>query len=158
MKILGIDPGTTRTGYGVINKDRGLELVECGLIDGEKLGPHERLSLLEKEVRKITKAHKPDIVCVEKLFFTKNTKTASAVSEARGVILLALHREGGRVLEYTPSDIKAVVTGDGRADKQAVKKAVLMTLKIDSVPGPDDVSDALAIAIRGSFERGLESS
>lgn len=155
MKILGIDPGTTRTGYGLIEKSKGVRLVECGLISGEGASLEGRLIILEAELTKIIKRLKPDLVCLEKLFFTKNKKTASSVSEARGVILLVIGQLGIKFLEFTPSEIKASVAGDGRADKKGVAKAVCFALGESSIPGPDDVSDALAIALMGSFERGL---
>lgn len=155
MRILGIDPGTTRVGWGLIEKGGGLKMIDCGLINGEDIPKEERLSHIDKELRKLFKATSPDLVCVEKLFFSKNKKTASAVSEARGVILLATRNAGLRLLEFSPSEIKSTVAGDGRTNKQGVKRAVEMTLKTRSIPGPDDISDALAIAIRGSFERDI---
>ncbi|MEX2054112.1 MAG: crossover junction endodeoxyribonuclease RuvC [Candidatus Colwellbacteria bacterium] len=152
MKVLGIDPGTTRIGYGVVEKDKGLHLIDCGLIDGEGVALDRRLAHLETEVDKLIKHHQPDIVCLEKLFFTNNKKTASAVSEARGVIILTVQRAGIKLLEFTPSEVKSTIAGDGRADKDGVRRAVEWTLKTDNIPGPDDVSDALAIALRGIFE------
>ena len=152
MKILGIDPGSTRTGYGIIDANRGLGLVSCGLISGEGVVPEQRPVHLEKKVSKLLKKHRPNLVCLEKLFFTKNIKTASVVSEARGIIILAVRKAGYNLLEFTPSESKSMVAGDGRSDKRAVKRAVMLSLGLDDVPGPDDVADALAVAIRGSFE------
>jgi crossover junction endodeoxyribonuclease RuvC len=155
MRILGIDPGTTRIGYGCIEKQRGVRLVESGLINGEGVPPAERLVFLERKLVGLIKRLRPDLVSLEKLFFTKNRRTASGVSEARGVIVLVVSRLHIPFLEFTPSDIKAVVAGDGGADKEGVKRVVCRTLGTPSIPGPDDVSDALAVAIRASFERGL---
>lgn len=152
MKILGIDPGTTRIGYGLIEKNRGIKLITCGLINGEGVGKENRLSHLENEVQALIDTHNPDLVCIEKLFFSKNKRTASSVSEARGVILLVLQRSGIRFVEYGPSEIKSAVAGNGGADKEDVLRAVKWTLGIKEVPGPDDVSDALAVALRGAFD------
>ena len=153
MTILGIDPGTTRIGYGLIEKNKGVRMLDCGLINGEVGLVEDRLVFLEQEFKKLLKKYSPDLVCLEKLFFTKNKKTAFAVAEARGVLILATRRGGFSLMEFTPSDIKATVAGDGRANKGDVKQAVMMSLKLDDIPGPDDVSDALAVALRGSFER-----
>jgi crossover junction endodeoxyribonuclease RuvC len=152
MKILGIDPGTTRIGYGLIEKARGVRLVECGLISGEGKLRDERLLILERELSALMRRTRPDFVSLEKLFFTNNRRTAMSVSEARGVIILAIGKFGVPILEFTPSDIKAVVAGNGRADKQEVGRAVCYTLGVSSIPGPDDVSDALAVALRASFD------
>ncbi|KKU18830.1 MAG: hypothetical protein UX29_C0016G0005 [Parcubacteria group bacterium GW2011_GWA2_46_10] len=125
MKILGIDPGTTRTGYGLIEKDRGVKLLACGLIDGEGVGKENRLSHLEKGIQALINTHKPDLVCLERLFFSKNKKTASSVSEARGVILLVLQKSGVDFVEFSPSEVKSAVAGDGGAGKRDVLRAVM---------------------------------
>ncbi|MCR4261226.1 MAG: crossover junction endodeoxyribonuclease RuvC [Candidatus Colwellbacteria bacterium] len=158
MKILGIDPGTTRTGYGVIQKNRGVHLVACGLINGEGVKKEDRLSHLEKGIRKLIREHKPDLICLEKIFFSKNKKTASSVSEARGVILLVLQRSGVGFMEFGPSEIKSIVAGRGNASKEEVLRAVSWTLGVKDIPGPDDVSDALAIALRGAFDPSQRGS
>ncbi len=152
MKILGIDPGTTRIGYGLIEKNGGARLIDCGFIDGGKVPRDKRLTLLERELIKLIKHFNPDLVSLEKLFFTKNKLTAMSVSEARGVIVLTIQKLGIPFSEFTPSDIKATVAGNGRANKEEVRRAVCYTLRVQSIPGPDDVSDALAVALRGSFE------
>lgn len=152
MKILGIDPGTTRIGYGLIEKARGVSLVSCGLIDGEKIAKGDRLAHLEAGLITLLDQHRPDLVCVEKLFFSKNKKTALSVSEARGVILLTLQRGGVSFVEFSPSEIKSAVAGNGNANKQEVLRAVLWTLGLKEIPGPDDVSDAIAIALRGALD------
>ncbi|KKU55346.1 MAG: Crossover junction endodeoxyribonuclease RuvC [Parcubacteria group bacterium GW2011_GWA1_47_11] len=158
MKILGIDPGTTRTGYGLIEKDRGVKLLACGLIDGEGVGKENRLSHLEKGIQALINTHKPDLVCLERLFFSKNKKTASSVSEARGVILLVLQKSGVDFVEFSPSEVKSAVAGDGGAGKRDVLRAVMWTLGVKDIPGPDDISDALAIALRGAFDLPLRGS
>jgi len=158
MKILGIDPGTTRTGYGLIEKDRGVKLLACGLIDGEGVGKENRLSHLEKGIQALINTHKPDLVCLERLFFSKNKKTASSVSEARGVILLVLQKSGVDFVEFSPSEVKSAVAGSGGASKRDVLRAVMWTLGVKDIPGPDDISDALAIALRGAFDLPLRGS
>jgi crossover junction endodeoxyribonuclease RuvC len=152
MRVLGIDPGTTRTGYGLIEKNGGVRLIDCGLISGEGIRPDKRLVLLEKELVKLVKRLRPDLVSLEKLFFSKNKRTAMSVSEARGVIMLTVRKLGVPVLEFTPNEIKAMVAGSGRANKDEVRRAVCYTLGVHSIPGPDDVSDALAVALGGSFD------
>lgn len=156
MKILGIDPGITRTGYGLIEKDQGVKLITCGLIDGEDVEKKDRLSYLEKGVQALIRVHKPDLVCLEKLFFSKNKKTASSVSEARGVILLVLQKHGLKFMEFSPSEVKSAIAGNGRANKKDVLRAVVWSLGVKDIPGPDDVSDALAIALRGAFDISLK--
>ncbi|MBU2101112.1 crossover junction endodeoxyribonuclease RuvC [Patescibacteria group bacterium] len=158
MIILGIDPGTTRIGYGLIEKDAGIHLLRCGLISGEGVAPEEQLVLLEKELVSLINKTTPDLMCVEKLFFSKNKKTAFAVAEARGVIIMSARKLGIKVLEFAPNEIKSIVAGDGRADKKGVERAVCMTLGTDSIPGPDDVSDALAVALCGAFSRNTEGA
>jgi crossover junction endodeoxyribonuclease RuvC len=152
MRILGIDPGTTRTGYGLIEKNGGVRLIDSGLINGGEVHPDKRLVLLEKELTKLIKRLKPDLVSLEKLFFSKNKRTAMSVSEARGVIMLTVRKLGVPVLEFTPNEIKAMVAGNGRAGKEEVRRAVRYTLGLHSIPGPDDISDALAVALGGSFD------
>ena len=152
MIILGIDPGTTRMGYGVIESGSKPRLVTCGVIGNTNKLPGDRLVLIGVELEKIIKTYNPDLVGIEKVFFSKNKKTAISVSEARGVALFVTGVAGIPFLEFAPSEIKSVVAGDGGCDKQVLSKVVCMTLGVDSIPGPDDVSDALAIAIRASFE------
>ena len=152
MIILGIDPGTVRAGYGVVRKTDALRLVACGVVGDESKGSMERLAHIGKSLQALIKRHKPDVVGIEKLYFSKNKKTALAVAEARGVIVFTAARAGLPVLEFSPTDIKSVVAGDGRCDKRALRKIVAMTLGEKDIDGPDDVSDALAVAIRTSFE------
>lgn len=158
MKILGIDPGTTRTGYGLIEKNGGVKLLACGLIDGEKVKKEDRLSRLEEGVENLIHTYRPDLVCLEKLFFSKNKRTASSVSEARGVILLVIQKSGVKFMEFGPSEIKSAVAGNGSANKAQVMRAVMWTLGVKTIPGPDDVSDALAIALRGAFDLSQRGS
>ena len=147
---LGIDPGTATTGYGLVRLMPAGELVvvKYGVI----LTPKEasapaRLEMLYKELRALLKKYKPDTAAVEKLFFSKNVRTALAVGQARGVIMLALQLAGIEAFEYTPNEVKQAVAGYGGADKRQVQEMVRALLQLDSIPKPDDAADALAIAI-----------
>ena len=152
MIILGIDPGTVRVGYGLIEKDRGIRAVAYGLIGDKSKNSTGRLVYIGNEIRALIKKYKPDVVGIERVYFSKNKRTALAVAEARGVIVFVSEGLGVPVLEFSPTDIKSVVAGDGRCDKRALKKIVAMTLGVIDIAGPDDISDALAVAIRASFE------
>ena len=150
MLILGIDPGTALTGYGLVCEDQPgqLEAVAYGVIDTPAKTPMpERLTLLYAELNKIIKSHPPDESAVEQLFFQKNVKTALSVGQARGVVLLALAQAGIPIAEYKPMEIKQAVVGYGGADKRQVQEMVRMLLNLDSIPKPDDAADALAVAI-----------
>lgn len=154
MLILGIDPGTGRTGYGLVRIESGQSpiLVSCGCIETDKdMLPHERLKDLFLQLGTLIKEHKPDVMAVEKLFFNRNITTAMGVCEARGVILLAASLESVPIFEYTPIQVKEALTGYGRASKAEVKEMVKIHLSVDRIKGPDDVSDALAIAVCHSF-------
>jgi crossover junction endodeoxyribonuclease RuvC len=151
MIILGIDPGITRIGYGLIKKEKNnYKLIEAGLINTEKEPINSRLIKIEKEFKNIIKKHKPNLIGLEKIFFSKNKKTAMKVSEARGVIMLVLTKKNIPFFEITPNEAKISVTGIGNADKKAVAKMISYILKIDTQKYIDDTTDALAIAIAAS--------
>jgi len=149
MKILGIDPGTATTGYGVISKQKeNLKVLDFGCITTEANSDFgKRLDTIYKDITKVIKLHKPDVIACEELFFFKNAKTAMKVSHARGVILLASTKSKAPVFEYTPLQVKLKVTGKGRADKKEVQKIIAEILGLDEVPKPDDAADALAVAV-----------
>lgn len=149
MIILGIDPGTARCGLGIIEKKgNNLRAISYGLIESDKDRPHsERLEVVFLEVTRTIKKHKPDIVAVEKLFFSKNVKTAMSVGEARGVILLSAQLAGVQIREYSPMEVKMALTGYGMADKNQVMQMTKAILGMKESPKPDDVADALAIAV-----------
>lgn len=155
MTILGLDPGTTRVGYGLIKKSGGkLSLIRCGVIENNlSTSQVDRLLALEKELNQLIKREGSDMAGVEKLYFSKNKKTALAVAEARGVIVATLGKLKIPVSEFDPTDVKRAVAGHGHCDKKTLAKMVCLTLGVKELPGPDDASDALAIAIRTSFER-----
>lgn len=152
MTILGIDPGTARTGYGLIKKlDAGgnkLKLMTCGCLETQVgLPTAERLKDLYGKLNKLIKKYKPQAMAVEDIFFFKNAKTVIQVSQARGVIILAAAHSRVPVFEYTPLQIKQTVTGDGRADKLQIQKMLQILLKLKNPPQPDDAADAVAAAI-----------
>jgi crossover junction endodeoxyribonuclease RuvC len=147
--ILGIDPGTARCGLGVVEKKGStLKTVSYGLIESDKeRSQAERLEVVFVEVTRAIKKHKPDVVAVEKLFFSKNVKTAMSVGEARGVILLCSQLAGVEIREYSPMEVKMALTGYGMADKNQVLQMTMAVLGLKETPEPDDVADALAIAV-----------
>jgi len=149
MIILGIDPGTATTGFGVIDciTDQ-LSLLDYGCIETAKHIPlSERLNQISKDLDEIINYWKPGEVAIEELFFSKNVKTAMHVAHARGAIMQKLSSKGFNINEYKPQNIKESVCGYGRADKQQVQKMVQFILQMEEIPRPDDAADALAVAI-----------
>lgn len=154
MKILGIDPGTTRLGYGVIEvQGQELKAQSYGVIGYQQGTPGERLKKIYDELTKLIKKHRPDRVVLEQLFFYKNQKTAMRVSQAHGVAMLAAAVSKVPIVEVTPAQVKQSVTSYGAADKQQVQQAIKMLLGLKEIPKPDDAADALAVAITGSMQR-----
>lgn len=151
MIILGIDPGTAITGFGVLKKIKSkdeLRVINYGLITTPvDLTTAERLNKLHKELNLLIKKYKPDIVAVEDIFFFKNLKTAIKVSQARGVILLTAAEFKIPIFECTPLQVKQAISGYGRAEKIQVQKMVKTLLNLKEIPKPDDAADALAVAI-----------
>lgn len=160
MLILGIDPGTATTGYGIIKTLRvGYEVIDFGLIETNKDGvPGDRLSDIFEQMMVILKEFNPDVMAIEKLFFATNAKTAIRVGQAQGVLLFAASKAKTEVFEYAPGTIKKVVTGDGRADKKQIQKSVRKYLgaKVRSKKHGkthfDNAADALAVALTHAFE------
>ena len=151
MISLGIDPGTRRIGYGIVRNERGvLTLITAGILKIESADDPGALVETKHEIDALIKKYKPSAVAIEKLFFAKNQKTALAVAQARGVILLAACEQKVLIKEYTPNEVKLGVTGYGSADKKAVLKMVQLILHEQSLKIIDDASDALALAILGS--------
>jgi crossover junction endodeoxyribonuclease RuvC len=155
MLILGIDPGTATTGYGLIKtKGRNFELVDKGLIETDKNGlPGKRLVNISKQFSKLLKKYVPDIIAIEKLFFATNAKTAMSVGQAIGVIIYTAARANISIVEYAPGTVKKMIAGDGRADKELIRKAVRKLLgakvrsKVHKKTHFDNTADALAVAI-----------
>jgi len=158
MIVLGIDPGTARLGYGLIRKEGGKLLhIEHGCLETSKdIAQAERLHQLFERLGKIIEHHEPVLIGIEKLFFAKNAKTAMAVSEARGVILLKAQMHGLRILEHTPMQIKQAVTGHGGADKRQVQEMVCRLMSLKEIPKPDDAADALAVAYCTAVSESLQ--
>jgi len=148
MYILGIDPGSTLIGYGLIKKTSKNELEEIthGVLKITEKDLSQKIASLAKRLRALIKKTKPDLVGVEKLFFAKNKKTALEVAHARGVIMLIVLESRLPVVEYPPAEIKQAVTGYGSADKKMIQKMVSIILKTE-LHSDDNAADALAVAI-----------
>ena len=149
MLVLGIDPGTAITGYGLVREDdEGLTLVRCGVITtpADQLLP-QRLQAIYRGLAAIIGQHRPDQVAVEELFFSRNVRTALSVGQARGVVLLAAAEADLPLHEYKPLEVKQTVAGYGGADKRQVQEMVRMLLNLEQVPEPDDAADAVAVAV-----------
>lgn len=149
MIIIGIDPGTATTGFGVIEISKeNVKLLDYGCIKTQAgLPACERLGQIGEDLESLVAKWKPCEAAVEELFFVKNVKTAISVAQARGVILEKLNRKGVAVFEYKPTEIKETVCGDGRAEKKALQKMVQILLKLRKMPEPDDAADAIAVAL-----------
>ena len=149
MSILGLDPGTATTGWGIIEEvKKEPVLVDFGCIETCKTKCNvDRLCEIESDLQKIIKKYQPDEVAIEDLFFFKNLKTAIKVAQARGVLLVTSGKAKLIVAEYTPLQVKQALTGYGRADKNQVQVMVQNIFKLKEIPKPDDAADALAVAI-----------
>ena len=149
MIILGIDPGTAMLGYGIIERTGPrLRAIDYGVVSTpSRLSLPERLDAIHLAVTDLIELHKPSIVGVERLFFTKNAQTAFAVGQARGVVLLAAAQHDLEVREATPNEVKVATAGHGRAGKEQVQRMVQAVLGLAELPEPDDAADALAIAV-----------
>lgn len=148
MKILGIDPGTYATGYGLIHyQNGGVSHVVSGTISAKRKESLNSLPHIFSEIERILEQYRPDAVAVEDIFYSLNVKSALKLGHVRGVILLAALRMDIPVFTYTPLEIKKAVVGYGRAEKEQVQKMVVHLLKMDQAPLSADASDALAVAI-----------
>ncbi len=157
--IFGIDPGIAIVGFGVIEySGNKFRTIDYGAIITEPDTPFpQRLKIVYDELTKLLDKYSPDAVAIEELFFNKNVKTAINVGQARGVQLLAVVNKGIPLFEYTPLQVKQGVVGYGRADKRQVQEMVKLLLGLKKIPKPDDVADALAVAIchahSGNFDQ-----
>lgn len=155
MIILGIDPGTATTGYGILESNGdGLNAIEFGLIETPKeVEPHERLGLIYEEMLTLFEKFRPDIMAMEMLFFATNARTAIRVGQAQGVMLLSASAAGVPIAEYAPGTIKKLISGDGRADKKKMQQAIRKVLgakvrsKAHKKTHFDNAADALAVAL-----------
>jgi len=149
MRVLGVDPGTAITGYGVVEEaEGGLRALAYGAITTLAGTPlPERLQSIYRELLHLAREWRPDAAAVEELYFSANVRTAMSVGQARGVVLLALADAGLPVAEYSPLAVKQALTGYGRAEKRQMQEMVRLLLGLSDIPRPDDAADALAVAI-----------
>ena len=148
MIILGIDPGTANTGYGIIDGKKDLQYIGHGVIQtSPKDCPGERLRQINNQLSQIIKKYNPDILAIETIYFFVNAKTAMPVSQAKGSILLTAAKKKIPVKEFSPLTIKLITTGNGRAKKKEVQMAVQKILQLKKIPKPNHAADALAVAI-----------
>lgn len=149
MRIIGIDPGTGILGFGVIDVVRGKStLVDAGVIRTPAKQPEpQRLLTIFENLSLVLQETKPEVMSVEKLFFSQNVTTAMSVSQARGIVLMLGQKHGLPIFEYTPQQIKQSLTGYGKADKKQMQEMVRISLNLQEVPKPDDCADALAAAV-----------
>ena len=150
MRILGVDPGLTRCGLGTIDASGGrrVSLVDMRVArSAAELAPHKRLLLIADELDKVLLEFKPDVVAVERVFAKSNVRSVTGVAQVVGIVMLAAARAALPVEMHTPSEVKAAVTGNGRAEKKQVQLMVKAILNMNDIPRPDDAADALAIAI-----------
>ncbi|OIP64543.1 MAG: crossover junction endodeoxyribonuclease RuvC [Nitrospirae bacterium CG_4_9_14_3_um_filter_53_35] len=155
MRILGIDPGSVQTGFGIIEeKDGALVFLDCGVIRTSGTLPISyRLKRLYHGLNRIIESKRPDVVSLENIFIARNVSSAFKLGHARGAAILAAVNYGLEVFDYTPAEVKKAVAGFGRADKEQVQKMVKSLLALPYLPDPYDASDALAIAICHSQSR-----
>jgi len=152
--ILGIDPGTAVTGYGVVSRGESgaIALVECGVIRTPARAPlAERLRDIHEGIAELIERHDPQSVAVEGVFFGKNVRTAVVLGHARGAILVAAALRGVAVAEYPPAEVKSAVVGTGRATKEQVQFMVQRLLRLREPPRPDDAADGVAVALCHCF-------
>ena len=155
MRILGIDPGTATIGYGAIDAEGNkAKFVAAGVVSTDKsFTDAERLRDIYRSVKVIIKKYKPELIALEKIYFSKNIKTAISVAQARGVIMLAAQDQKVKIWECSPQDVKMSVTGYGAADKKQVQHMVKVLLNLKTAPKPDDVADSLAAALAAMNRR-----
>lgn len=161
MRVLGVDPGTAITGWGVVEGNgQTLTMTACGVITTAAGTPlPQRLQIIYNDLTQIIARWQPQDSAIEELFFSKNAKTALAVGHGRGAAMLALANANLPIAEYKPLEIKQAITGYGGADKHQMQQMVKLLLTLDDIPRPDDAADALAVAIchlHSARLRGLE--
>ena len=160
MIVLGIDPGTAITGWGVVRQDAGDQavLVNYGTVQTPASMPMpQRLRQIFQKLSALIEKYQPQAVAVEKVFFSKNARTAMSVGQARGVVLLTAALAARPVYEYTPLQIKQAVSGYGGADKAQVQQMIALLLGLKEIPTPDDAADALATAVCHLFSARLQN-
>ncbi len=149
MRLLGIDPGVAITGYSIVEElGNDFCLIDSGCIRTKSdLPPEQRLEAIYNRVTALITEYKPQALSIEKIFFSKNVRTAFQVGEARGVVILAAAKSGLFLFEYTPLQVKQAVAGYGKADKGQVQRMVKMLLRLKEIPAVDDEADAMAVAL-----------
>ena len=154
MRILGIDPGLARVGYGVIDTTGGVQkMLDCGIIRTDAGQPEgERMVEIAGDLRQLIRQWRPELAAVEKFFFYRSSNTISVV-QARGVVIMTLARFGIPIVEFPPMQIKLALAGFGHAQKDEILEAVMRELNLTDPPRPDDAADALAVALTGWFQR-----
>jgi len=150
LRVLGIDPGLTRCGVGVVDvaADRSAQLVHVGVVRSDVDAPiEERLAVIAAGLRAVLEAHEPDVVAVERVFAQHNRQTVMGTAQASGIALLVAGERGLPAATHTPSEVKAAITGYGNADKRQVQTMVARVLRLEELPKPADAADALALAL-----------
>lgn len=157
MRILGIDPGLGRMGWGVVEEEKSIiKAVAYDCIETPaKITDEKRLLLIYTELKKITQRYQPDVMAIEQLFFSRNVTTAFMVGQARGIALLVAAQADFEVITYAPTEVKLAVAGYGGADKKQLGQMVKAILRLKTLPKFDDTTDALAIAITHGFSGKL---
>ncbi len=157
MRVLGLDPGLTCAGFGLVERSNGtIRAIDYGAIRTPQGPVAGRLALLYERLEDLLRTHAPDAVAVERVIFDRNARTAMYVGQAAGIALLAAARSGCEVAEYTPSEMKLSITGDGAADKSRVQMMVTRLLALTTTPKPADAADALGLAITHLQARKLK--
>lgn len=160
MRILGIDPGMTRCGMGVIDAAGARQVTYVDVTvarSSADTAPHRRLEIIADEIDRMMAKHKPDVVAVERMFAEDNVRSIIGTAQVAGVAMLAASRAGLPLAMHSPSEVKAAVTGDGRAEKKAVQLMVQRILRLKELPKPADAADALALAITHAWRGGAMS-
>ena len=161
LRVLGVDPGLTRCGVGVVDvaRNRSASLVHVGVVRTEPSMPIEqRLAAIAAGLRAVLDEHRPDVVAVERVFAQHNRSTVMGTAQASGIALLLAGERGLAAATHTPSEVKAAVTGYGSADKLQVQTMVARVLRLDALPQPADAADALALALCHAWRGGLSGS
>ncbi|GAA3645276.1 crossover junction endodeoxyribonuclease RuvC [Microbacterium marinilacus] len=160
LRVLGIDPGLTRCGVGVVDvaRDRTATLVHVGVVrTSHELPIAERLAAIAAGIREVLEAHEPHVVAVERVFAQHNLHSVTGTAQASGVALMLAAERGIPAATHTPSEVKAAVTGYGAADKRQVQAMVQRVLRLDTLPQPADAADALALALTHAWRGGVSA-
>jgi crossover junction endodeoxyribonuclease RuvC len=150
LKVLGVDPGTAATGYGVVVRSEGgrLTLLECGVIRTRAaVGSGQRLRAIHEGLAQVLERHAPDVMAVEDVFYGRNVRTTVLLAQARGVVVLTAALRDVEVVDYSPAEVKNAVVGTGRATKEQVQFMVQKLLRLKEVPAPADAADGVALAL-----------